>query len=47
MAPLRAKRVKGILQSLGECEKKFYDEIIKLAKIILVMPALSERARSS
>ena len=46
----KLKSILNYLQSLNECEKKFYDEIIKLAKIILVMPATnasSERSFSS
>ena len=46
----KLKSVLIYLQSLNECEKKFYGEIIKLTKIILVMPAtnaLSERSFSS
>ncbi len=46
-------RVKGIidyLQNSSKCEKEFYSEVIKLCKIILVMPAtnaLSERSFST
>ncbi len=45
----KVKIIIGYLQNSSKCEKEFYSEVIKLCKIILVMPAtnaLSERSFS-